>query len=68
MFTSETERRVAKLFYDLAKNQGEVEKAINDLKNSDSFDPRKLFDLIDQDKKGLINEYDILRFLKYVSY
>lgn len=33
----------------------------------DHFDPEHLFDQIDLNSKGFITEYDLGKFLKYVS-
>ncbi len=64
MLTDETKRRVAKLFDIMSTDLMKIKRKLFELKQSFSFNPKKLFDEIDLKREGKIGENEIVDFLK----
>lgn len=64
MLTDNTKLKIAQLFLHIYQFESGINDDLKLLRNSNGFNPEKIFKFFDQDSKGYIDAYDFLRFFK----
>ncbi|MCQ2821283.1 MAG: hypothetical protein MJ252_28825 [archaeon] len=64
MFPSQTNQKIAKFFWNIAKIESNINNNLMELKNSLYYNPMKIFNFFDKESKGFVTIYDFLSFFK----